>query len=123
MSRVRVLQGALDNLATGQFDELGQGVRQADINHQCWSRLLSTETAPTRQENTAMAENTPETKPGFSPQVFAQEAKAELSKVTWPSRQQLINESVAVMLMVTLSAFLVYGIDQLFKTIQKAVFG
>jgi preprotein translocase subunit SecE len=70
-----------------------------------------------------MAEKAPETKPGFSPQVFAQEAKAELSKVTWPSRQQLINESVAVMLMVTLSAFLVYGIDQLFKTIQKAVFG
>jgi preprotein translocase subunit SecE len=70
-----------------------------------------------------MAEKTPETKPGFSPQVFAQEAKAELSKVTWPSRQQLISESVAVMLMVTLSAFLVYGIDQLFKIIQKAVFG
>jgi preprotein translocase subunit SecE len=69
-----------------------------------------------------MAEKTPETKPGFNPQVFAQETKAELGKVTWPSRQQLINESVAVMLMVTVSAFLVYGIDELFKIIQKAVF-
>ncbi|MBE9033229.1 preprotein translocase subunit SecE [filamentous cyanobacterium LEGE 11480] len=70
-----------------------------------------------------MAEKAPETKPGFNPQAFAQEAKAELGKVTWPSRQQLISESVAVMLMVTLSAFLVYGIDGLFKIIQKAVFG
>jgi preprotein translocase subunit SecE len=70
-----------------------------------------------------MAEKTPETKAGFNPNAFAQEAKDELNKVTWPSRQQLINESLAVMLMVTLSAFLVYGIDQLFKIVQKAVFG
>jgi preprotein translocase subunit SecE len=69
-----------------------------------------------------MAEKAPETKPGFSPNSFAQEAKEELSKVTWPSRQQLINESLAVMLMVTLSAFFVYAIDQLFQVIQKVVF-
>jgi preprotein translocase subunit SecE len=70
-----------------------------------------------------MAERTPDTKSGFNPNAFVQEAKDELNKVTWPSRQQLINESVAVMLMVTLSAFLVYGIDQLFQIVQKAVFG
>jgi preprotein translocase subunit SecE len=69
-----------------------------------------------------MAENTPEKKPGLDPQAFVQETKEELSKVTWPSRQQLVSESLAVMLMVTLSAFLVYGIDQLFQVVQKAVF-
>jgi preprotein translocase subunit SecE len=122
MSRVRVLQGALNNLTPGQFDELGQSPKQAGINHCVGHACFALKSSNTDRRNTAMAEKAPETKPGFSPQVFAQEAKAELSKVTWPSRQQLISESVAVMLMVTLSAFLVYGIDQLFKTIQAVVF-
>jgi preprotein translocase subunit SecE len=73
-------------------------------------------------EQAAMAENTPETKSGFNPTEFVEQTKAELGKVTWPSRQQLISESLAVMLMVTLSAFLVYAIDQLFKIVQAAVF-
>jgi preprotein translocase subunit SecE len=54
---------------------------------------------------------------------FFQEAKDELAKVTWPSRQQLVSESLAVILMVSLSAFLIYAVDQLFQTIQRAVFG
>jgi preprotein translocase subunit SecE len=70
-----------------------------------------------------MAEKAPEKKSGIDPQKFVQDTKEELGRVTWPSRQQLISESLAVMLMVTLSAFLVYAIDQLFQTIQKAVFG
>jgi preprotein translocase subunit SecE len=70
-----------------------------------------------------MAEKAPEKKPGINPQGLIQDTKEELGRVTWPSRQQLISESLTVMLMVTLSAFLVYAIDQLFQTIQKAVFG
>ncbi|MDJ0543399.1 MAG: preprotein translocase subunit SecE, partial [Microcystis sp. M53601_WE4] len=37
-----------------------------------------------------------------------------LAKVVWPSRQQLLSESAAVMLMVTLVATLIYLIDKFF---------
>jgi preprotein translocase subunit SecE len=60
---------------------------------------------------------------GFNPSTFVQETKDELAKVTWPSRQQLISESLAVILMVSLSALLVYGVDMLFQWLQVKVFG
>ncbi|MEB3293965.1 MAG: preprotein translocase subunit SecE [Synechococcales bacterium] len=62
-------------------------------------------------------------KSGFNPNNFVQETKEELARVTWPSRQQLISESAAVVLMVSLSAALVYLIDQLFSWAQGRVFG
>nr|WP_199309245.1 MULTISPECIES: preprotein translocase subunit SecE [unclassified Limnothrix] len=48
--------------------------------------------------------------------------REELSKVVWPSRQQLISESVAVVLMVVLSATTIYLVDNLFTWIAKQVF-
>lgn len=50
------------------------------------------------------------------------DTKQELAKVVWPSRQQLLSESVAVMLMVTLVATIVYLVDQLFGLIAGKVF-
>lgn len=49
--------------------------------------------------------------------------KEELSKVVWPSRQQLISESVAVVSMVVLVATLIYFIDQFFSWGAGKVFG
>ena len=40
--------------------------------------------------------------------------KEELAKVVWPSRQQLISESAAVILMVVLVATVVYLVDNFF---------
>nr|WP_263971803.1 preprotein translocase subunit SecE [Leptolyngbya ohadii] len=51
-----------------------------------------------------------------------QGTREELDKVVWPSRQQLISESVAVILMVTLSATLIYLVDQLFGWAARQVF-
>ncbi|MGV0028664.1 preprotein translocase subunit SecE [Phormidesmis priestleyi] len=65
----------------------------------------------------------PEQKAGFNPNSFIQETKEELDKVVWPSRQQLISESIAVILMVTLSATLIYLVDQFFQWAQIKVFG
>lgn len=64
-----------------------------------------------------------EEKTGFNPSTFLQETKDELDKVVWPSRQQLISESIAVILMVTLSASLIYLIDNLFAWAAQRVFG
>ena len=47
---------------------------------------------------------------------------AELRKVVWPSRQQLFGESVAVILMVTLSAFAIAAIDRFYGWANHQVF-
>ena len=53
---------------------------------------------------------------------FIQETKQELTKIVWPSRQQLISESIAVILMVTLVASLIYLVDNLFSWSAGKVF-
>ncbi len=63
------------------------------------------------------------TKSGFDATTFLQETKDELDKVVWPSRQQLISESIAVILMVILSATLIYLVDNFFAWGAKQVFG
>ena len=59
---------------------------------------------------------------GFNVTKFFQETKEELGKVVWPSRQQLISESAAVLLMVILSATLIYLVDGFFVWVSKQVF-
>jgi len=53
---------------------------------------------------------------------FFQGTREELGKVVWPSRQQLISESLAVILMVTLSAGLIYFVDNFFSWAATQVF-
>lgn len=60
---------------------------------------------------------------GFNPVTFLDETKEELSKVVWPSRQQLISESLAVLLMVTLVATFIYLVDNFFNWAATQVFG
>lgn len=59
---------------------------------------------------------------GFSPTKFFQGTKEELDKVVWPSRQQLVSESIAVLLMVILSAGLIYLVDGLFNWASTRIF-
>lgn len=59
---------------------------------------------------------------GFNAFEFLQGTREELGKVVWPSRQQLVSESVAVILMVTLSATLIYLVDNLFSWAAQQVF-
>lgn len=59
---------------------------------------------------------------GFDPAGFFKETREELDKVVWPSRQQLISESFAVLLMVILSASLIYLVDNFFNWGAEQVF-
>ncbi len=59
---------------------------------------------------------------GFNASAFAQGTQEELAKVIWPTRQQLISESAAVILMVGLSATLIYLVDKLFGWASRQVF-
>jgi preprotein translocase subunit SecE len=63
------------------------------------------------------------TNSNFSVAEFVNETKEELSKIVWPSRQQLLSESVAVILMVSLVAIVIYFVDQLFSWGALKVFG
>lgn len=47
---------------------------------------------------------------------------AELRKVVWPSRQQLFSESVAVILMVGLSAASIAALDRFYRWVSIQVF-
>jgi preprotein translocase subunit SecE len=46
---------------------------------------------------------------------FVGNTQDELTKVIWPSRQQLLSESAAVILMVSLVATVIYLVDNLFS--------
>ncbi len=53
---------------------------------------------------------------------FFKGIKEELDKVVWPSRQQLVSESAAVLSMVALSATFIYLMDGLFAWAARKVF-
>ena len=53
---------------------------------------------------------------------FVAATLAELRKVVWPSRQQLFRESVAVILMVGLSAAAIAALDRFYRWVSVQVF-
>ena len=71
------------------------------------------------KKNEAEAQQKPA---GFSIANFLKGIKEELDKVVWPSRQQLVSESAAVLSMVVLSATLIYLMDGLFAWAARQVF-
>lgn len=48
--------------------------------------------------------------------------KEEFSKIVWPSRQQVLSESTAVVLMVILVSTVIYVVDQIFSLVASKVF-
>lgn len=64
----------------------------------------------------------PETSNGFNIANFYQGIREEFDKVVWPSRKQLVSESAAVLLMVTLSASLIFLVDKFFIWASQQVF-
>jgi preprotein translocase subunit SecE len=56
------------------------------------------------------------------PEGFAAATLAELRKVVWPSRQQLFSESVAVILMVGLSAAAIAALDRFLHWVSTNTF-
>jgi preprotein translocase subunit SecE len=75
-----------------------------------------------KSEPSKTAEPGGESSSGFNPVQIIQDSKAELAKVIWPSRQQLISESLAVIAMVSLSATIIYLVNNLFSWAASKVF-
>ncbi|MGQ9836978.1 MAG: preprotein translocase subunit SecE [Cyanobacteriota bacterium] len=53
---------------------------------------------------------------------FLKDTREELGKIVWPGRQQLISESVAILLIVLAFACFIYLIDQLFSWVAIQLF-
>ncbi len=53
---------------------------------------------------------------------FAAETLAELRRVVWPSRQLLFSESIAVILMVSISAAAIAAVDRFYTWVASQVF-
>ncbi|MCP9850029.1 preprotein translocase subunit SecE [Cyanobium sp. Morenito 9A2] len=75
---------------------------------------------PEDTAETTAAPAAPAAKTG--PGGFAAATVEELRKVVWPSRQQLFSESVAVILMVSLSAATIAAVDRFFGWGSQQIF-
>ena len=78
-------------------------------------------TSPTPQENSEITQISDDEeapiKSGFLPATID-----ELKLVVWPSRQQLISESIAVILMVTLSAASIAAVSRFYGWAAAQIF-
>ena len=65
----------------------------------------------------AVPETTETEEKGTSIGTFLQETKVELKKVTWPTKQELIANTIVVIIAVVLCAALIWIIDSFFSVI------
>ena len=58
---------------------------------------------------------------GFSITTFLSETKVELKKVTWPTKQELIANTIVVIIAVVLCAALIWIIDSIFSMLFRII--
>ena len=65
-----------------------------------------------------------DSKPGFFQRVgkWFREMKSELAKVVWPSRKQLINNTVVSLVVMLISALGIWGFDQIAGLLVQGLF-
>ena len=78
-------------------------------------------TSPTPEETTEPTQTSPEVEP-VRKNGFLATTLDELKLVVWPSRQQLLSESIAVILMVTLSAASIAAVSRFFGWAASQIF-
>ena len=54
---------------------------------------------------------------------FAKEVRIELKKVVWPTKAQLINNTITVLIACVIVAVIIFLADQAFLGLSKAIFG
>lgn len=59
----------------------------------------------------------------ISPMQFFRQVKQEVKKVTWPTRKEVTQTSIMVIIIVAIAAAFFFGVDQLFGWIVKLIFG
>ena len=64
-----------------------------------------------------------DTKPGFFQKIgkWFREMKSELKKVIWPTPKQTLNNTIAALVVMAISAVVIWGFDEIAQMIVKAV--
>jgi preprotein translocase subunit SecE len=69
----------------------------------------------------AVPETTDTENKSFSITTFLSETKVELKKVTWPTKQELIANTIVVIIAVVLCAALIWIIDSIFSMLFRMI--
>lgn len=69
----------------------------------------------------AVPETTDTENKGVSITTFLSETKVELKKVTWPTKQELIANTIVVIIAVVLCAALIWIIDSIFSMLFRII--
>ena len=66
-----------------------------------------------------------DTKPGFFKRVgkWFREMRSELKKVVWPTRKELVNNTVVSVVVMLISALGVWGFDQIARLLVQGLLG
>lgn len=83
--------------------------------------MAEEKTDPTAVKAVASAANKPKQKRSIVR--YFKDARSEFKKVVWPSRKQVINNTIVVIISLVVSGLAVWGLDTLFITIFKLVLG
>ena len=64
-----------------------------------------------------------DTKPGFFKKIgkWFREMKSELKKVVWPSSKQTVNNTAVALVVMAVSAIVIWGFDEIAQLIVKTV--
>lgn len=57
----------------------------------------------------------------MNPFKFLQESRAEIAKVTWPTRREVTMTSIMVFIMALLAAIFFFGVDFLIRTLLEQI--
>ena len=70
--------------------------------------------SPTRKEAPRPPASRTATKERIGPAEYARQVRAELRKVAWPTRAEVINYSIVVLIALLLLTALIFGLDYVF---------
>mgnify|MGYP002446860536 FL=1 len=59
----------------------------------------------------------------ISPIQFFRQVKQEIKKVTWPTRKEVMQTSIMVVILVAIAATFFFFVDQIFGWVVKLIFG
>ena len=54
---------------------------------------------------------------------YFQSVKKEMSKVSWPTQQELIDSTVIVVIFSIIVSLFIFGVDRVYSTVLELIFG
>lgn len=88
-----------------------------------YKRLMKKQEAQRAQRPVVRPPSTAQKKERTRPRQFAKEVIAELGKVAWPTRQEVVAYSLVVLVSVIVIATLIFGMDFVFTEAVLRLFG